>query len=237
MASTSETGHANNIANFKTLIDYLTSFGTKYQPSNSDLALTNMTTLWTDANTAHSTLSNALINSKTPIANRKTLYAPLEKLVTKTLNFYESTKANKQLKSNAKTIADRVRGKDKVDKVENPNDVSVSHQSFVQKQDYFRQLTELYKSDVLYAPNEVELQVATLQTLSDNMKKANDDIGTIIAPVKNALIKRNETLYKEETGIVDVAQAAKDYVQGVFGVSAPETKLVRKLKFTRPRKK
>lgn len=237
MASTTETGHANNIANFKLLIDNCAAFGTDYQPSNPDLKIGSMTTLWTDGSTAHKTLTDALINAKTPIAARKTLYAPVDKLVTKTLNNYESTKADKQLKKNAKTIADRIRGFDKVKKDENPNDVSVSHRSYVQKQEYFGQLISLYKSDANYAPNETELQVATLQTLSDNMKKANDDIGTIIAPLENTLIKRDKALYSADTGMVDVAQAAKDYVQSVYGASAPQSKNVRKIKFTRPKKK
>lgn len=236
MASNSESGHANNVANFKLLIDECSSFGSKYQPSNVDLSIGSMTSLWTSGNDAHVALTNALINSKTPIAARTTLFTPVNKLVTKTLNYFESTKASKQLKSNAKTIADRIRGAAKVDKQENPDDVSVSHQGFVQKQDYFRQLLELYKSDANYAPNEDELKIATLQTLSDEMKKSNDNIGTIIAPLGNALIARNKALYSPETGLVDVAQLSKDYVQGVYGASAPETKNVRKIKFKRPKK-
>lgn len=33
MASTSETGHAKNVANFSTLISFCTAYGTKYNPS------------------------------------------------------------------------------------------------------------------------------------------------------------------------------------------------------------
>lgn len=236
MASTSETGHAVNISNYKTMIDYVTSFGTKYQPSNTDLTISTMTTQWTDADAAHSTLNTALINAKTPIAERRTLFAPTDKLVTRTLNYYESTKADKQLKNNAKTIADDFRGADNVKKEENPNDVSVSHQSYVKRHEAFQKLVTLYKSDSNYAPNETELTVGELQKIADKMKQLNDNIGTILAPVKNALSKRNDLLYKAETGMVDVAKSVKDYVGGVYGASAAETKLIRKLKFTKPKK-
>lgn len=237
MASNSETGHAVNIANFKTMIDYCVSFGAKYQPSNPDLVLATITPQWSGANEAHTTLSTALITAKTPIAERKTLFEPLDKLVTRTLGVYKSTKADKQLKSNAKTIGDRIRGAVKVKKEDNPNDVSVSHQSYVQKQDALQQLINLYKSDGNYAPNEAELKVGELQKLSDKMKGLNDNIGSILAPVKNALIKRDELLYKDDTGMVDVAMNVKEYVKGVYGATAGETKMVRGLKFTKPKKK
>ena len=237
MPSTSETGHAINISNFKLLIDYCASFGAKYQPSNAELDLATMNTQWTAADAAHATLTTALMTAKTPLAERKTLFAPVNKLVTKTLSNYESTNADKQLKSNAKTIDDKIRGADKVKKEKNPNDVSVSHQSFVNRQDAFQQLVTLYGSDSKYAPNEVELKVVTLQSLADDMKKLNNNIGTIIAPVKNAQIKRNDLLYKVDSGMVDVAKLVKDYVQSVFGASAAESKLVKKLKFTKPNKK
>ena len=40
MASTSETGHAKNVANFSTLISFCTAYDTKYNPSNPALSLT-----------------------------------------------------------------------------------------------------------------------------------------------------------------------------------------------------
>ncbi len=99
MPSTSETGHSVNLAIFKTFIDYCSSYGNKYQPSNSDLVIATMTIQWKDASDAHKTATDAFINAKNPIAQRKTVFAPLDKLVTKTLNYYESTKADKQKSS------------------------------------------------------------------------------------------------------------------------------------------
>ena len=188
----SETGHAVNLANTKTMIDYATTFAGDYQPNNAALSVANLTTMWTAGNTAHTTLTTAMMNAKGPMAARKTLFKPLDKLITRTLGSYDSTEADEQLKSNARSIADRIRGTVKVDKNTNVNNVSVSHQSYVQKADAFQQLIALYKSDVSMAPNEGALTTATLETLLTDMKKANEDIGLIIAPVDTALIARNE---------------------------------------------
>lgn len=241
MASTSETGHAINISNFKKLIDVCTAYGLPYNPSNTDITVANMTTTWTTADTAHVTMMTALSNAKIPINNREVLFEPVDKLVTKTLNYYESTKALKQSKQDAKGYADKFRGFGiKVEKLPDgspdPAHVSNSQQSYVKKQETFKSLLDLYISDPLYAPNENALKTATLTTLYNNMKAANDGIGAIIEPVDNLRIQRDHALYDEETGILDLQAAAKDYTAGLFGARAPETKQIVTIKFTRKKK-
>lgn len=71
MASNSETGHSVNISNFKLMIDKCTAFGAPYNPSNTDLTIANMTTLWTTGDTAHQTLTSAIQTAKNPINARK----------------------------------------------------------------------------------------------------------------------------------------------------------------------
>ncbi|MFI5218803.1 MAG: hypothetical protein ACHQNT_04880 [Bacteroidia bacterium] len=239
MASNSETGHSVNISNFKLLIDKCTAFGVPYNPSNARLTIANMTTLWTTGDTAHQSLTAAIQAAKNPINARQILFEPTEKLVTRTLNYFKSTAASDQIKADAKGLADRFRGYGVdvdllPDGTPDPADVSTSHQGFVQKADTFKQLVDLYASDANYAPNEVELQVATLTILATAMKTANDNIGTIIAPVGTLRITRDKALYEENTGMVDVAQDCKNYVKGLFGATAPETKTVTGIKFTRP---
>ena len=75
--------------------------------------------------------------------------------------------------------------------------------------------------------------MAALTGISNNMKTLNDSIGTILAPVEAARRTRDEALYAEKTGVVDISLACKDYVQGVFGASSPEAKMVRGLEFRR----
>lgn len=237
-----ETGHAINISNFKLEIDKCTSFGVTYNPSNALLTIPKMTILWTKSFDAHKALTTAVQESKGPINAREILFEPVDKLVTRTLNYFESTQASAQIKKDAKGLADRFRGfgvgVDKLpDGTPDPDDVSTSHQSYVQKGDVFRQLVDLYKSDANYAPNEADITTVVLTTLSDNMKTLNDNIGTIIAPVEGLRDVRDKYLYETVIGLVDTAQACKDYVQGAFGATSPEAKSVRSIKFTRPKKK
>jgi hypothetical protein len=236
MASNSETGHAVNISNFKLLIEKCTGFGSSYNPSNTGLSVASMTGLWTSADTAHGKLTNSLQLSKIPINEREGMFEGLNKLVTKTFNYYESTEATKGALKDAKGLADRIRGfgavvKKLPDGSVDPKGVSKSHQSFVQKYDAFKQLVDLYGSDANYAPNEADLKITALNGLLTDLKKANDDIGKIISNVEEARFDRDHLLYDKDKGLVDVALKCKKYVKGLYGATAAETKSVMGISF------
>lgn len=241
MASNIETGHGVNISNFKLLLDKC-AVVPNYNPSNPDITIPSMTMRWQTADGAHQTVITAVSQSKDPINQRELLFKPHDKLITRTLNYFESTKANKSVKKDAKGLADKIRGfKTKIPKLPDgtpdPAHVSQAHLSYVQRQLAFKQLIDLLAADPNYAPNESEVSIATLQGLHTSMKTANDNIGTIIAPVQSARVTRDNALYKAETGLVDIALACKDYIISLLGARKPETKLFTSIKFTRPRKK
>jgi len=83
MASNSETGHAVNVANFKLLLDTIKSFWADYKPTNPKLLVAALTTKYTAASTAQSTINDVEQQAKDPIAQREALFAPLNKLITK----------------------------------------------------------------------------------------------------------------------------------------------------------
>jgi hypothetical protein len=242
MASNQETGHAVNVSNFKLVIDNVSALGAPYNPSNTKIQLAQMMAKWNGAKTAHDTLTQAMQNAKGPINDREILYKPMNKYVTRILKILNSTEASKEVKKDAKGLADKFRGhKVKVkllpDGTPDPADVSNSHLSFVQKADTFKQLVDLLAAEPLYAPNEVDFQAATLATLAAALKTANDNIGTIIAPVSVKRIERNDALYNEEDGVIMRAAAVKEYVEGIAGVNSETARIFRRIKFRKPPKK
>ena len=66
MASTSETGHAKNVANFQDLIEFVTGYGGTYNPSKSTLRLADLITLKASAesNLTDVILKNTAYNNK-----------------------------------------------------------------------------------------------------------------------------------------------------------------------------
>jgi hypothetical protein len=241
MASNSETGHAINIANFRTLRDRCEPFGGTFNPKRTALTLVQLMAKWNTANVKQNAVITALQQSKQPINEREILFKDVDKGVTRIVNALYATEATEQVKKDAKGIANRFRGirpkKPKVvEGTPTEESVSQSHQSFVQKANTFKELVELLKTVTEYDPNETELTTAELDNTYDALKAANDGIGSILAAVGTARIARNKELYEPVNGLVEVAQAVKKYVKSVYGATAAEYKSVSGIKFTRPKK-
>ena len=242
MASSIETGHAINIANFRALIDHAVALGTDYTPTNAALAIVNMNGIWTQANTAHGTLNTTLIGTKLPINEREDAFEPLDKLVTRTLNYYMSTEALEESKRDAKGLADKIRGH-RVhaplgdDGTPLPDWVSNSHRSYVQRLNNFRQLIALYVSDSPnYAPSTDELSTGTLTALADALEAHNNTVEGIMAPVTAARDVRNNLLYAEETGMLALAEKVKKYSKSLPATHAGIIAAIQKIRFTKPKK-
>ena len=237
--STFETGHAVNISNAKLLIDTCTGFGAAYDPSNDDITIGNLTLLWTQAKAAQDALSAAAASMKEPINQRAMLFENLRPLITKVLAALSSSKANEMVKQDVKGVGDRIRGVSKKPKAaaegEEPADlvhtVSTSHQSYVQRASALLDLVNLLKTVKEYKPNEVPLKVESLAQLQQEMQDANDGIGAVLQTGEKAELSRNRALYKPDAGIVEVAQACRDYVKSVFGSKAAEYKAVTGIRF------
>lgn len=60
MASTTETGHAINVANFEDLIAFATGYGSNYNPTQNRIKLPALNTLHTNAKNALDAVNTAL---------------------------------------------------------------------------------------------------------------------------------------------------------------------------------
>jgi hypothetical protein len=249
MASTSETGHAKNVANFEDLISFCTGFGTAYNPSKAAIQIPALNTLYGNAQNALAGLtSNKTIFDNATNA-RQAAFEPLKKLATRIVNALDATEATDALIKDAKTINGKIQGKrsGKLTKAdagitadeptETAKIISVSQQSFDSLIENFSKLIELVSSEPTYTPNETELQVSTLQTTLSNLKTTNTAVVNSYTNYSNARITRNNILYATNSGLVDTALEVKKYVKSVFGATSPQYKQVSKLEFKRPKKK
>ena len=238
MASTSETGHAKNVANFEDLITFTASYGTTYNPTKATLKQAALTTLFTQVKADLATVANKNLLFNNATNARALAFEPLQKLSTRLLNAFSSTDATTEMVKDAKTINRKIQGAraSKSKKPLNPNapapvTISTAQLSYDQQIEHLNALIELLKSETTYTPNEPDLKTATLSTLLANLKTANTNVSTSFVAVSNARIARNKTLYNAKVGTVEIAQAVKDYVKSVYGATAPEYKQIRKIQF------
>lgn len=253
MASTSETGHAKNVANFETLISSCTGYGTAYNPSKNNLKIPQLQTLLTNSKNAlqsvktnWTTFENARNARETALAP-----APIKKFCTRIFNALEATDASKLTVDDAKTINRKIQGK-RADKKQTPPvtppvggttptppeviQISVSQQSYDSLIDNFNKLIACLSAEPLYVPNETDLKVTALNTTLTNYKTLNTTVINASVPYKNAIIARNSVLYQDIAGLVDVALEVKKYVKSVFGATSPQYKQISKLEFKRIKK-
>lgn len=248
MASTSEIGHPNNVANFNTLISRVQGYGTRYNPTNPAIKVPALQTVYTNATGAMTLVSNKKPAYTNDVNTRQKLFADMELLATRIKNSFAATQnVSDALVKDAETIIRKIRGarKDKIivaptPPAENPPDtpvqISASQQSYDQQVEHFTNLIALVASVLTYAPNETELQNASLSTFLTNLKNANTAVINSTTPYLTAMQSRNTVLYASATGLVDLAQEVKKYVKSVKTITLAEYRQISGLKFTRPRK-
>ncbi len=238
MSSTSETGHAKNVANLKTLNGYLASLGAKYNPTKKSIQLPRLQTLHTDAEKALTTIQDAFPLFTAAVDEQEAIFKPLDKLVTRVVRAYKSAVDNPAEAETAISLQKKINGKGKKanpkkEPVEGePDPISTSQLSYDNRQANFQLLVKTVAANPDYKPNEPELQAAALQALADELKQKTEAVDAVTVPLINGRISRNELLYHSQTGLYPtVVNAVKDYIISVYGAGSPQIKYINTLKF------
>ena len=244
MASISETGHANNVANLESLITSATAFGTSYNPSKDSIKLPALKSLLSTSKESLNAVNIAQSAYSNAVAAREAAFEPFSKLITRVNNALKASDTTVQVDESAQTIVRKLQGKRASAKLTDEekkaleaegkevNQISAAQLSYDSKLENLDKLIMLLTSVPLYNPNEEDLKVESLKTLYDGFKTLNNDVLTATIQLSNARISRNDILYKPLTGLVDIAFDAKVYIKSVFGATSPQFKQVSKLNFT-----
>ncbi|MEI8047156.1 MAG: hypothetical protein WCI92_07240 [Bacteroidota bacterium] len=243
MASTSETGHAKNAANFDTLITCAIGYGATYNPSKPTLLLPALQSQSAEAKNAVRAVNATLPAYTQAVADREVAFAPLNKLTTRILNALKATDTSPQVIESAKALVNKLQGKRTTPKKTEEEkaalladgkatkEISTSQMSYDSRLDNFDKLVQLLSSAPLYTPNETDLQITSIQALYADLSAKNAAVITATIPLSNARITRNDVLYKPNAGLVDIAMDVKTYIKSVFGASSPQYKQVSALAF------
>ncbi|QPH40382.1 hypothetical protein [Pedobacter endophyticus] len=234
MSSTSETGHAKNVANFKTLLTFITGFGNSYNPSNESITLAILLEKSQKAQAVMEELNNLQALYANAIAARTTSFAPLKKLSTRLLNALKATNVSQATIEAAAGNNRKLQGKrasaipTEAEKEALSNDgttvnnISASQQGYDNQLNFLDKQIKLLQSIPEYAPNEAELQIASLTSLYNDLLQKNLDVVTQTAAMSQGRLKRDEILYHAESGIVALASDVKNYVKSIFGAQHPQ---------------
>ncbi len=246
MASTSEMGHAKNVANFNKLILSFTSYGTRYNPSKAALSLSALGIVAQNAQGALEAVNTALADQKKAAADLKVSFQPLDKLVTRLVNGVKATDTSPETDKQVADLARKIHGaRASAKKTDDEKkalaasgkevkEISSSQMSYDSRLENFDKLIKLLQGIPQYTPNEPELTTASLVTLYTDLKSKNTTYVAAGIALAKARSERNLVLYKDGTGMLDLASDAKTYVKSAFGTSSPEFKQVSKIQLNHP---
>lgn len=238
MGSTSETGHAKNLANFENLINFVTGYGTTYNPAKDSLKIPNLNTIATKAQTSLSNVLQKNTEYNNALNNRYIAFENLKSLSTRLINSFQTTEASDKMIEDAKGFNRKLQGSrartipQQLSPDEPaPTTISVSQQSYDQQIQHFAGLISILQSEPSYKPNESELKIETLTAKQNDLIAKNNAVSVSHTVISNARIARNKALYGDDNGLVDIASEVKKYIKSVYGSTSPEFGQVSAIKF------
>ncbi|MDH6211132.1 hypothetical protein M2254_002716 [Chryseobacterium sp. BIGb0186] len=230
MPSTSEVGHARNVANLQKLTQQVSVY-TLYNPPIPNLTVANLQGLYDTANAKLVEVEDKRNANKNAIALRQTAFENLKTTCTRIINRLEILGLLPGTLDQAKSLNRSIQGNRKKKSVsaktddEQPstnNSISTSRQSFTQQAENFGILLQLLATIPNYDPYEDELKLTTLSTYKDSLINATQFVDQTEAELNIKLIERDQILYAEETGLYSIAQNVKKYVKSLYGATSPE---------------
>ena len=239
MPSTSEVGHAKNVANLQKLTEQVNVY-TLYNPPVDNIKVANLQTLYTTASTKLNEVEDKRNNNKNAITLRQSAFENLKSTATKIINHLGILGLPQGTIDQAKSLNRLIQGGQKKattppeEGKEETRTVSTSRQSYTQMADNFGILLQLLGTIPTYNPNEDDLKLTNINTYKDSLVSSTQSVDQTEAELNNKLIERDQLLYADGTGLYSIAQNVKKYVKSIYGATSTEYANVSAIKFTSP---
>lgn len=246
MASTSETGHARNVANFEKMISICTGYGPKFNPSNPHLQIAALKDVLTHCQACLGEVNTHTATYKKAVGARQSCYNTLKPLATRLVNALAATDAPAKIKNDCKSINRKIQGTRAGGSKSPKSDgatasqaepteksISTSRQSFDLMAAHFSGLIALLESEPGFQPNETALQLPALKTCHADILKANSAAADSSVGLGNARLARNNAMYAGKTSLCELAGSVKAYVRSLFGASSAEYRQISGLQFVK----
>ncbi|AYN01889.1 hypothetical protein [Chryseobacterium sp. 3008163] len=237
MSSTSEVGHAKNVANLQKITQQVTTYSL-YNPPVENITVANLQALYTNAAAKLTEVEDKRNANKNAIITRQTAFENLKSTCTKIVNLLEILGLPQGTLDQARSLNRAVQGGSKKvatpleEGKEAPKTASTSRQSFTQQAENFGILLQLLATLPGYTPNEEDLKLNNLTTYHASLMSATQAVDQTEAELNTKLIERDKILYADDTGLYTIAQNIKKYVKSLYGATSPEYTNVSAIEFT-----
>ncbi|KQS93145.1 hypothetical protein [Chryseobacterium sp. Leaf394] len=236
MSSTSEVGHAKNVANLQKITQQVSTYSL-YNPPVDNISVASLQALYTAANAKLTEVGDKKNANKNAIVARQSAFEDLKSTCTRIMNLLEILGLPQGTLDQAKSLNRSIQGSSKKtttppeDGKEAPKSSSTSRQSFTQQEDNFGLLVQLLGTIPNYTPNEEDLKLANLTTYHQSLESATETVDQTEAQLNTKMIDRDKILYDEEAGLYTLAMNVKKYVKSLYGATSPEYTTVSAIEF------
>lgn len=241
MASTFETGHFINLANFGTLLSYLAT-QPLYLPDAPELRLSALEQYRQEVQTATNNLITQAAVLQQDINNRQQRFAHMRKLAVRLMRYLKANstdhEAIKDVNTHYRLLTSRPVSRKQViqeDGTIGGKAYSRSRLSFPSMAENFQKMVERIAAMSRYAPADSSISLPALQARYRELHNSNSDVNTQYQVVHNARCNRNLLLYKKDTGLVDLVYRIKKILQYKYGMRSDQYHYANALRFTKKR--
>ena len=229
MSSSEETGHARNAGNFDIMVTSCTAQGENYKPSNALILLAAIVALNKSAKDVLELVNTALGAYKKVAGIRVEKFEPLNPLLTRVSNALKSCGTSKTNVNTGLSMIKKIKGIRISHKLTDEEkqaleaegkeltQISAAQTGYDNKLNNFDGLIKFLETVEEYKPNDAGLSVAELKAYYGELNTANTNAHSAGTALSNARISRDEILYTQDTGLVDVAGTVKEYFISAFG--------------------
>ncbi|SUX45850.1 hypothetical protein [Chryseobacterium indoltheticum] len=237
MSSTSEVGHAKNVANLQKITQQVTTYSL-YNPPVENITVANLQALYTTATAKLAEVEDKRNANKNAIIIRQTAFENLKSTCTKIINLLEILGLPQGTLDQARSMNRAIQGSSKKTTTppeegkETSKTASTSRQSFTQQAENFGILLQLLTTIPGYTPNEEDLKLNNLTNYHASLMSATQGVDQTEAELNTKLIERDKILYAEGAGLYTIAQNIKKYVKSLYGATSPEYTNVSAIEFT-----
>jgi hypothetical protein len=227
------------VAAFGKLVGICNDLGARYNPSKAALMPTALATLHEQAQQSLEAVNVARTNYVLAINSRQDMFAGVAPLAARIVRALSSTESSMENVRDARMIKRKLAPQPAVkgfimktggeEGTPTPTPGIISRMDYNSRAETFTSLVKLIQGLPSYAPNEPDLQLAALQAYATGLRNASGSVAKTSNALANARMHRNQVL-RGKDGMYETANAVKDYIRSVFGVSSEPARELGKLR-------
>jgi len=233
--------HVKQVEAFERLVTFCTGYGGSYNPGRPTLQIDALQNQLIEVKSAIEKAKLARTEFDSEVNQRKQAFDQLPKVLSGILRTLEASGAKPEKMEDARAFVNQIMGASSRNRKPIPSEQAESkvrrtglQLAYASKVDAFSKLIQAVTLEPLYQPREKQYAITGLTSQLSELILMNQKVDDARAAWRNALLGRNNVMYRNDASLTELARAVRKYVRAVFGLRSGEYAFVKALQFTRP---